>query len=74
MTLAAGRRARYLAEVLILAIAIRCAELWRVGEVEALRPELEPPRFAKGKVLEQRKVNIPGGRTVVALQTEIAAG
>src|ERR1019366_8257658 len=40
-------------------------ELWRVGEVENLRPELQPEALRKREVLKYGEVQIPERRSVV---------
>src|SRR6266404_6768360 len=74
VTLAAGRRAGHLAESPILPITVGYAELRCIGDVEAFCAELEPEPFGDANVLEKRKVEVPGGRTVIGLQAEVAAG
>ena len=47
-----GNRTCDLAEGAILQVPVRGAELRRVGDVEALRPELHPPPFGEPEIFE----------------------
>lgn len=52
-------------EVGVLLISIRSVELGGVGDVRAFGAELEGDAFGKRKVLKDREVQSPGGRSHV---------
>src|ERR1022692_2122323 len=65
-------RAGNLAEVPVTIATVWEIELRRVGEVENLRPELQPEALRKREVLEYGQVEIPERRSVVRVVADCA--
>lgn len=73
MSFRAGVSGGNRAEITILTIVIRKAELRRVGNVGAFRAELQLIPFRKGEVLEDGEVQGARRRPVIRLKPEVSA-
>src|SRR6516225_877127 len=72
VSLAPGLCTGDFAELRVLAVIVRQAELRSIGEIERFSPELELPALREPEVLGDREVHVAGRRSVIRLEPQIA--